>query len=383
VTDKYDVIIVGLGGMGSAAAAELAARGLNVLGIERHGTAHALGSSHGESRIIRLAYFEAPAYVPLLFRAFERWRELELATRTQLLTRTGGLMLGPRSCKTVTGSLASAQQWGLDYELLDAGEIARRWPEMTPGPEDVALYEVEAGFVRPEPTVAAQVALARERGAQMHFNEAVTGWASTSSGVEVESGLGRYRGARLVLAPGPWAPQVLAQLGFPLVVERHVQFWLRPSVPVERFSPTRQPVYIWESPAGTQVYGFPALGSADEGVKAAIFRNGRTTIADELERNVDPTEAAPLVEFLSGRIPALGPGICSAVACMYTVTPDEHFILGFADGDERVVVCSPCSGHGFKFVPVIGELVADLVESGGTRFDISLFDPARFSASPA
>jgi sarcosine oxidase len=374
----YDVIIVGLGGMGSAAAAELAERGCNVLGVERYGAAHDRGSSHGGSRIIRQAYFEDTAYVPLLLRAYERWRDLEAKTRTSLLTETGGIMLGPPSGKTVAGSIASAQRWGLDYELLDATELARRWPTFTPAADDVALYEARAGFVRPEATVAAQLDLARQGGAELHFNEAVTGWESTDAGIELTTDVSHYRSARLVLAPGAWAPQLLSQLGLPLTVERHLQFWFRSSIPIDRFSPSRHPIYVWEGADGTQAYGFPALGGEADGVKAAFFRRGTPTEADKLQRAVTPDEAAPLLEFLSTRIPALGPAVCAAVACMYTTTPDEHFVLGFAPDDERVVICSPCSGHGFKFVPVIGEVVADLVDSGGTRFDIALFDPARF-----
>jgi len=377
----HDVIVVGLGGMGSAVAAQLAGRGLRVLGIERHGIAHSLGSSHGESRVIRQAYFESPAYVPLLLRAYQLWRELETSTGASLFTKTGGLMIGPQGSRTVSGSVESARAWGLDYELLDAVEIARRWPTFSPAPDDVALYETNAGFVRPEATVAAQVALARHHGAELHFNEVVTGWGTTTSGVEVVTELRRYAGARLVLAPGAWAPQVFARLGLPFAVERHVQFWLRPTVAIERFFPDVQPIYVWEGPEGTRAYGFPALGGDKDGVKAALFRRGAPAEPDHLKRTVGPEEVAPLLGFLSSRLPALGPEVCAAVACMYTTTPDEHFVLGFAPADERVVICSPCSGHGFKFVPVIGEVAADLVTSGGTHLDISLFDPARFSGA--
>ncbi len=316
--------------------------------------------------------------MPLLLRAYQLWRELEATTGAQLLTVTGGLMIGPQGSRTISGSLASAKAWGLDYELLDSGEIAHRWPTLSPGPGDVALYETNAGFVRPEATVAAQVALARHHGAELHFNEVVTGWGTTTAGVEVVTERDRYLAARLVLAPGAWAPQILARLGLPFTVERHVQFWLRPTVPIERFFPEVQPIYIWESSEGTQAYGFPALGGGIDGVKAALFRAGAPAGPDDLRRIVDPEEAAPLLEFLGSRLPALGPKISAAVACMYTTTPDEHFVLGFAQGDERVVICSPCSGHGFKFVPVVGEVTSDLVTAGGTHLDISLFDPSRF-----
>jgi sarcosine oxidase len=377
----YDVIVVGIGGAGSATAAELAARGATVLGLEQHGIAHNLGSSHGGTRLIRQAYFEDPTYVPLLLRAYERWHQLELATNSRLLTQTGGLMIGPRTSRTVAGSVASAEQWGLDYELLDSAEVARRWPMFTPSSNDVALHETRAGFVRPEATVAAQVALAIDRGAELYFHEAVTGWRTIAGGVEVATRSQRFRGARLVLAPGAWAPDLLSALGLPLVVERHVQFWLRAKHSITQFSPQRHPVYIWEDSGGTQVYGFPAVGSAEEGVKASFFRRGTPAQPDTLYRLVDPDEVRPLRRFLKGRVPALGPEVCHAEPCMYTTSPDQHFVLGLADKDERVVICSACSGHGFKFVPVIGEIVADLVTLGGTDFDISLFDPGRFAGA--
>jgi sarcosine oxidase len=377
-TGSYDVIVVGLGGMGSAAAAELAGRGLRVLGIERFGPAHDRGSSHGESRVIRQAYFEDPAYVPLLLRAYELWSELEAATGQDLITETGGLMIGPEHSRTVTGSRLSAETWGLPHELLDASEIARRFPTLSPGPDDVALYEQHAGFVRPEATVAAHIGLARARGAELHFDETVTGWESLPGGVVVTTPLGSYRAPKLVLSPGAWGAELFDGLGIPLTVERLVQFWLRPRVPVQQFAPNRQPIYVWEDTAGAQVYGFPALGTAANGVKAAFFRRSTPAVPDALNRAVADEEVVPLLDFLAHRIPALGPEVCRAVPCMYTTTPDEHFVLGYPRGEENVVICSPCSGHGFKFVPVIGEVVADLVTSGSTRFDISLFDPTRF-----
>jgi sarcosine oxidase len=375
---SHDVVVVGLGGMGSAVAAELAGRGLRVLGIERFGPAHDRGSSHGESRVIRQAYFESPAYVPLLLRAYQRWRELEAATGKELLTETGGLMIGPEHSRTVAGSRLSAETWDLPHELLDASELGRRFPTLSPGREDVGLFERHAGFVRPEATVAAHIDLARSRGAELHFDETVTGWDSRPGGVVVTTPLKSYRAARLVLSPGAWGPELFDGFGIPLKVQRLVQFWLRPHIAVGEFGPSRQPIYVWEDAAGAQVYGFPALGTAADGVKAAFFRRSTPTVPDELTREVADEEVVPILEFLARRIPALGPEVCRAVPCMYTTTPDEDFVLGYPRGEENVVICSPCSGHGFKFVPVIGELVADLVTSGSTRFDISLFDPGRF-----
>ena len=379
----YDVIVVGLGGMGSAAAAELAGRGLKVLGTEQYGPAHKFGSSHGETRVVRQAYFEGPAYVPLILRSYQRWRQLEAATGTDLLTETGGLMIGPETSRAVAGSRASAEQWGLDYQLLDAGEIARRWPTLSPAPTDVALFERHAGFVRPEAAVSAQVAMAQDAGAELHFHEVVTGWQSTGAGTEVTTDRGTYRGARLVLAPGAWAPDLLAPLDLPLVVERHVLFWLRSHVPVEMFSPDRQPVYIWEGEDGDQAYGFPALGDQDAGVKAVMFRHGSPARAPTLERAVGAEEVAVLLEFLGPRIPALGPR-CAPPSPVCTPPPP---MSTSSSGSPPVTNASLSALRARDMVSssssVIGEVVADLVTTGASAFDLSLFDPDRFRRPPS
>jgi sarcosine oxidase len=376
-----EVIVVGLGGMGSAVAAELAGRNRRVLAFERHGPAHSFGSSHGQSRRIGQVYPEDPAYVPLLLRSYERWRELETLASVDLLYETGGLMIGSERSQLVTKGLASAEHWGIEHEVLEADEVMSRWPTLTPASGDVALFERHAGFVRPEATVEAQIRLAHERGAQLRFGHDVLGWDVTGSGVEVGTGSGRYQAERLVLAAGPWAGRLMRPFGIPFHVERHVQFWFEPSVPIERFAPDRQGVYVWEAEDGTQAYGFPATGSRTEGVKAAFSHSGTAADPDDLRRTVDPGEARPLLDFLARRVPGLGPGVVAAVPCMYTVTPDSHFVVGLAPGEPRIVLCSPCSGHGFKFVPVVGEIVADLLQHGKSGLDITLFDPARFATA--
>jgi sarcosine oxidase len=377
-----DVIVVGLGGMGSAAVAELARRKVRALGFERHQPPHHFGSSHGRSRRIGQVYPEDPAYVPLLFRAYERWRELEALASVSLLYETGGLMIGSDQSHVVSRGLESAERWGIEHEVLRADEVTKRWPTLTPAAGDVALFERRAGFVRPEATVDAHIRLAREAGAELHFGEEVLGWDVTASGVEVETPSRRYRAERLVLAPGAWSGPLMERFGIPFHVERHVQFWFEPSVPIERFAPTRQGVYVWEGEDGTQAYGFPVTGDRSEGVKAAFSHSGTPAEPDRLERTVDPGEAQRLLEFLAHRVPGLGPAVLDAVPCMYTVTPDSHFVLGLAPGDPRIVLCSPCSGHGFKFVPVVGEIVADLVQHGHSTLDIALFDPGRFGTAP-
>jgi sarcosine oxidase len=383
VSERFDVIVVGLGGMGSAAAAHLAERGRTVLGLEQHWAAHDRGSSHGDSRVYRQAYFEHPDYVPLLLRAFDLWHDLGTRAGTELLTVTGGLMLGPPTSRTVTGSQASAERWDLPHALLDAAEIRARFPAFAPAPDEIALYEANAGFVRPEATVSAHLAVAAAAGADLRFGPRVLGWdaGGSAGGVAVTTADGTFRADRLVLAAGAWAGTVLADLGLPLEVQRQVQFWFRPPGGTGLFAADRFPVYVWDSVDGVQAYGFPLAGDPSEGVKAALFRHGGPADPDHLRRDVGPDEPEALLAFLRTRLPALPGPVVRAVPCMYTNTPDEHFVLGLHPQHPEVALAAGFSGHGFKFVPVVGELLADLVVDGGTGADIGLFDPGRLVAA--
>ena len=378
----HDVIVIGLGGMGSAAAAHLAARGQRVLGLERFGPAHDRGSSHGGSRIIRQSYFEDPAYVPLLLRAYELWREIEADSGADLMTLTGGLYFGRLDSPTVAGSLRSSRQWDLPHELLDAAEIRRRFPTMTPADDEVGLYEADAGLVRPEATVAAHLALAGQRGADLRFDEPVQDWSTTADGVRVTTAAGTYTAGRLVICPGAWAPELLADLGVPLTVERQVLYWFRPTGGVEPFAPDRQPIWIHEGDDGEQLYGFPAIDGPDGGVKVAFFRRGVVCTPETIDRDVHPDEVAYAAERVGRLLPALPGRLLSAATCMYTLTPDHHFVIAPHPAHEQVTVACGFSGHGFKFVPVVGEILADLATTGTTEHPIDLFDPRRPALAP-
>ncbi|WP_019546461.1 N-methyl-L-tryptophan oxidase [Streptomyces sulphureus] len=381
-----DVIVLGLGAMGSAAAHRLAARGATVLGLERHGPAHDRGSSHGSSRIIRQAYFEDPAYVPLLLRSYELFGELEEESGRALLTRCGGLMIGPAGSRTVAGSLDSARRWELPHELLDASQLRRRHPTFAPGEDEVAVWEPRAGAVRPEATVAAQLALAARSGAELRFHEPAFTWEELPGGrgVRVETARGVHTAAQLAVCPGAWAPRLLDGLGVPFAVERHVQQWFQPDGGTGPFGPERHPVYIWEDGRAVQVYGFPALDGPEGGVKAAFFRNGTDCDPEHLDRSVHPSETRALARHLAPRLPSLPGAFLRGDPCMYTTTPDEHFVLGRhpAHPGTTVVVCG-FSGHGFKFAPVVGEITAELLLDGATRHPVALFDPTRFSVADA
>jgi sarcosine oxidase len=362
----FDVIIVGLGGMGSAAAAHAASRGARVLGIEQYQPGHPRGSSHGRSRVIRLAYFEDPAYVPLLRRAYELWRKLETDTGRRLLQITGGLMIGAPESEVVTGTLQSAREHGLAHEVLDAAGIHRRFPPFEPGEGTVAVHEPEAGVVFPEDAIRAHLDVATRHGARLLFDERVDEWRVTPGGaVQVATARGRHDAGRLILAPGPWARDLFRVEKLPLEVEPQILYWFDPAGGAAPFQPGRFPVYIWDLGEGVQFYGFPA---DDAGlVKVAFYRSPHTD--EDTMRTV-----------LRNHIPALGSGrLTEQVTCRYTLTPDHHFIIGRHPEHPQVVIASPCSGHGYKFASVIGEILADLTLDGRTRHLIGLFAPDRFS----
>jgi sarcosine oxidase len=379
----YDAIVAGLGGMGSATAYQLAGRGRRVLGLEKFHPAHDRGSSHGRSRIIRQAYFEDPAYVPLLLRAYELWERLERDTGQELMTLTGGLMIGRRGSELVSGSVRSAEEHGLPYELLDADEIRERFPPFSPDPETVALYEKKAGFVRPEETVRAHLDRAEALGADLRFEEPVVSWEASEDGVRVETQGGSYEAERLVITPGAWAPQLLADLDLPLEVERQVMCWFEPKNGREPFLPDRFPIYIWEPDDGNWFYGFPSQ-DGDRGVKAAFYRAGGVpTTPEAIDREVYQEEVDFIRGYLAEYVPDLAGQCLDARACMYTNTPDLHFVISVHPELEQVALACGFSGHGYKFCSVVGEILADLATEGSTRHPIDLFSPARLKKADA
>lgn len=351
--------------MGSAAAAHAAASGQRVLGLEQFQPGHTQGSSHGRSRVIRLAYFEHPAYVPLLRRAYELWRRLESDSGRRLLQMTGGLMIGAPDSEVVRGSLRSAREHDLAHEVLDAAEIHRRFPPFTPRQGIVAFYEREAGSLFPEEANLAHLSMASGHGADLHFDERVEDWSVSASGtVEVTTTRSRYECGKLILAPGPWAASLFKIDWLPLEVEPQVLYWFEPAGDAARFAPDRFPIYIWDLGAGIQFYGFPA--DAESRVKVAFFRSPNIS---EISMRA----------ALAPCMPALANGrLVESVSCKYTLTPDHHFVIGLHPHYHSVVIASPCSGHGYKFASVIGEILADLATSGSTRHPIDLFAPSRF-----
>lgn len=378
---NYDVIVIGLGAMGSTTAYQLAKRGQKVLGIDQFGPAHDQGSSHGGSRIIRQAYFEDPSYVPLLLRSYELWEEIEKESGEDILIVTGGLMFGPPDSLTVSGSIGSAKQWGLSYEVLDSSEIRNRFPAFTPEPHHIALYEKKAGFVRPELSVYTHLQQAEKHGAELRFFEPVVSWEANPSGegVKVVTEHGTYEAGKLVVSAGAWAPQLLQDLGVRLEVERHIQMFFEPIGGIEPYRVGKHPIYIWEGDEGVQLYGFPSFGIGAEGAKVAFFRKGKPCTPQTIDRNVYTNEVELIREYLEQFIPSLNGRFLQGKTCMYTNTEDEHFVISTHPSHPQVSVAAGFSGHGFKFASVVGEILADLAIDGKTNHPIDLFSPKRFA----
>lgn len=372
---RADVAIVGLGAMGSAAAWQLAARGRKVLGFDRFRPPHAMGSSTGRSRIIREAYFENPFYVPIVRRAWELWESLEKRSGRRLLRPTGGLSIGPPDGELVGGVARSAEAHGIVVERLTAEEVGERFPVFRPDRHLAGVFETRAGVLLPEDCISSMLHEAEHAGATLLFNEPVEQWAPAGSGYVVRSAHGEYQADQLILSAGAWLANELPGVPLPLTVARQTMYWLTPKGSRERFMADRCPIWLWETRRGPVFYGFPDLG---EGPKVARHHGGQITTPDTVRRDVAGEESREVMAFLRGAIPGLAGPVADARVCLYTNTPDEHFILDRHPAHRGVVIASPCSGHGFKFAPAIGEVLADLIMEKEPRFDLTPFSLNRF-----
>ena len=373
----YDAIVLGVGGMGSAAMYHLARRGKRVLGIEQFSLGHEFGSSHGVSRIIRLAYAEHPSYVPLLRRAYELWREMEQVAGERLLVVTGGLDIGPAEGAMVAGSLQSCREHGIAHEVLDAAEVMRRYPGYRLPDGMTAVYQQDGGFVLPERSIAAHVAAALALGAEVHGCERVVTWSAEGGGVEVRTDRERYRADRLVITAGAWAAQSVPLLKSLAVPERQVLIWTQP-LRAASFTPEAFPIFNMEAREG-RFYGFPVFSVP--GFKLGKYHHrGERTDPDAMNRGFDRADETVLRAGIERYFPDANGPTLAMKTCLFTNSPDEHFILDVHPERPQVSLAAGFSGHGFKFAPVIGEILADLALDGGcSRWDLTLFTVARFS----
>jgi sarcosine oxidase len=367
---RFDVIVVGVGGMGSAAAYYLARRGKRVLGIERFDVPHSYGSSHGETRIIRLAYYEDPSYVMMLQRAYELWRELQQTAGEQLLHITGSIDASPPESWVFKGSLKSCLEHDLEHEVLTSAEMTARWPGYRLPRETLGLYQPQGGFLVPERCIVSYVSAAQALGAEIHGRERVLEWAPLDDGVEVMTDRARYEADRLVVTAGPWNSKLLPFLEGFAVPERQVLAWLQPERP-EHFRPEVFPVFNLLVEEG-RFYGFPVFGVP--GFKFGKYHHFEERWdPDDFEREPRWEDEELLGHFAARHFPT-GCGPTMALqSCLFTNSPDNHFIIDLHPEYEQVSFASPCSGHGFKFASVIGEVMADLAERQETRHNIDLF----------
>jgi len=370
--ERYDVVVVGVGGMGSAALYHLARRGKRVLGIERFDLLHERGSSHGLTRIIRLAYFEHPDYVPLLRRAYKLWHELEDDAGEQLLYTTGIVEGGP---EILEGVLRSCEAHDIEHEVLNGAEVARRFPAFELPSEMDVVYQADGGFVVPERCIVAHVEGALERGATLRARERVLEWLEGDNGVRVRTDRGTVEAERLVITAGAWSDVVARLPAGSVRPVRQVLAWFQPSRP-ELFVPERMPVFnlILD---GDHFYGFPAHGIP--GVKLGRYeRDGESGDPDGIQRDPTIDHESRLRELAERYLPdGAGPTV-ALKTCLFELSPDEHFLIGRHPDSDAAVVAAGFSGHGYKFCSVVGEILADLAIDGTTDHDIGLFRLDRF-----
>jgi monomeric sarcosine oxidase len=374
---RYDAIVVGGGTMGSAAAWDLAKRGLRTLVFEQFAPIHALGSYAGKTRIIREVYAESPDYVPLVHRSETLWAELEREVERQLFFRTGGIDLSAPGYVQAYDARRAAIEHGLEHEWLDGSEVRHRWPAWHLGDEWVGCYSPRTGFLLAEESVASLTLAATRRGAEVRANEPVRWWQASDSGVEVRTDLATYGAERLVIAAGAWARQVLSQLALPLLVLRKVVWWFDVDDPAP-FEPGRFPIFLTEGDTGA-IYGFPVRGN--EGIKIGNHSGGLPTSPNDVDRTAHPEEIAEVRPFVRQFLPGVSGRVVDRAVCLYTLSPDRDFIVDRHPEHANVVLAAGFSGHGFKFAPVIGELLGTLALDSAVppipRFAVGRFSQPR------
>lgn len=381
--DKAEVIVIGLGAMGSAAAFQLAARGVSVIGIDQYHPPHHYGSTHGDTRITRLAIGEGPDYVPLARRAHDLWREIEHETGAQLLTQCGGLILGRADNPFLLQTRASARQYEIAHENLSPDVLAQRFPMFAIDAGTEGYYEPQAGYVRPEAAVGAQLELARRHGARLQLGERVARWSVSADGVAVHTDSGRYAGEQLVLCAGAWISELFPEGRDTFAVYRQLLYWFEIR---ERYERLRDmPAFVWDFGGETKdfmhffgIYGFPAIDGPAAGMKLATESYHHTTRPDGRQHPATPREIDDMyVRYVAPHIPWLGPTPLRTMSCLYTCTRDTRFVIDRHPEHDAVLIISPCSGHGFKHSPAIGEAVAQWITDRRTDIDLSRFSLSR------
>jgi sarcosine oxidase len=394
---RFEAIVFGLGAMGSAALYHLARTGSRVLGIDQFSPPHAFGSSHGDTRITRLAIGEGEHYTPLAIRSHQLWRELERESGKTLLTSNGGLVISSLAKYSIThvenffdNTVAAARRYGIAHETLDAQQIRRRFPQFNVADDEIGYFEPKAGFLRPEECVSAHLTQAALHGDTIRTAEKVSGYDASRDGVTVTTERASYAADRLIIAAGPWLPEIIGgKFARCFRVYRQALFWFDIETSIAPFLPASFPVFIWELQGRNQgIYGFPALDGPRGGVKIATEQFAMHTSAASVDRAVTREEMETMYEiYVAPFISGLGRKCVKAASCLYTVTPDFGFVIDSHPESERILIVSPCSGHGFKHSPAVGEKVAEWAigrqnrgkNHGAIRSAFDAFKLTRFS----
>ena len=375
---EYDAIVIGVGGMGSAALYHLAQRGWKALGLEQFDVPHEMGSSHGYSRMIRYTLQEHPSYVPLVRRSYELWHQLENASKEKLLVTTGSIRAGHAESEYFQGAVVACEEHHIPYEVLTGPEVSRRFPGYQLDHDIAAVYQADGGFLLPERCIVNHVNAALEAGAEVHGRERVLEWEPSGEGVVVNTTRGTYRGGRLIVSAGAWASKVASPLESYAVAERQVLGWFQPERP-ELYRTDTFPVFGIYVEEG-RFYGFPVFGVP--GFKVGRSHHLHQTVdPDHVDREIQPEDEAILREFVEKYFPAAAGPALSLKTCMFTNSPDGHFIIDVHPEYPQVSLASGFSGHGFKFASVIGEIMADLAMFGETTHDLDLFRLDRFQSA--
>ena len=372
---SYDAIVIGVGGMGSAAVYHLARRGLQVLGVEKHAIPHEMGSSHGYSRMIRYTLQEHPSYVPLVRRSYELWHEMEETAGEELIVTTGSIRAGAPDSPFFLNAQEACDLHSIPYEILTASEVNKRFPGYRFPEEISSVYQADGGFLLPERCIVTHVQAAERAGADVHSQETVLDWEVRGDGVQVRTDRDTYTAGRLVVTAGPWAANLVPELAAYAVPERQVMGWFQPKRP-ELYAAEAFPVFGVFTEEG-RYYGFPS--HAVPGFKIGRAHHLLQKVdPDAIDREVHPEDEDILRQAVNRYFPLAAGKLLDGKTCMYTNTPDEHFMIGTLDGQPQVSVAAGFSGHGFKFASVIGEIMADLAQNGATEHDINLFRLDRF-----
>lgn len=385
----YNVIVVGFGAMGSASLYQLAKTGVSVLGIDQFDPPHTNGSSHGDTRITRLAIGEGEAYVPMVKRSHEIWRELENRTNEKLLHTTGGLIISSKSKSAINHvegffdrTLEMAKKHDIEHQIFNADQIRNKFPQFNVANDEVGYFESDAGYLIPEKCIQVQLDQAKSQGAIIRVNEKMLSYNQIGDQVVVKTDRGSYRANKLVLTIGSWMPTLVPDLSAITKVYRQILYWFDISHSNLLFDQSDFPIFVWELQGDKQgIYGFPAVNGKNGGIKIATEQTLETTDPNQVNRSVTPAEIDFMYQqYVKPYLNQVGPKCLRAETCLYTVTPDFHFVIDWHPNTDKVLLVSPCSGHGFKHSATIGEIVTDLVIRGKSKFDLTPFGLSRFSS---